>query len=161
VRREDAGVEERVRARSRNERGEPPEEDARAHRDARRALAPRSFHFDAGERIAQELDTIESDRRAQHVATQVLEPVSFVLVDGHVGVEVPSVDARLSTRRQEHEAQVRLGRVLGSVPAEAAPLWASGSSSPDQDRLTPSPTLLDLANARARRDYRPADTRAW
>ena len=56
----------------------------------RGAIAPRSLQFDADEGVGQELDAVERDRGAQDVSTEVLETIALVLVNGHLGVEVPA-----------------------------------------------------------------------
>ncbi len=73
----------------------------------------------------EELQSVERERRSQHVAAQVLEPLALVLVHGHLGVEVPAVDARLAPGGQHHEPEPRL--LAGATPLAALRAGRSGA----------------------------------
>jgi hypothetical protein len=84
------------------------------------AVGPRALQGDGDDVGAEDLQPVEGEGWAQDVAAEVLEPVALVLFDADLGVEVEAVDARLAPSRQERDAEVGLGRVVGGVGLGAA-----------------------------------------
>ena len=74
-------------ARGWHECGEPLDEGQRIEGDGRSAVAPGAFEAVDDAAVGCEREALRSDRRASHIATQMLEPLELAGGHEHLGVQ--------------------------------------------------------------------------
>jgi hypothetical protein len=131
MRAEHSVVEDEIDARARRQ---GREEFQRLEEEMTRAVGPGGLEREQDAAVVQEPETLLRDRRAQQIATELLEARAVPGGHGEIGVKVEAIQVCVPPSAGDHPGGVRLLTHAPHATARAAP---QRDASPDQSTADP------------------------